>query len=94
MFTNTYINSNNTPLQIIRRPAVLQMTGFSKSTLYNRNQDGTFPPAINLGGRSVGFVQSECELVLQALIAGIPTDEIKALVKSLVEQRKFNIGGL
>lgn len=92
MLTNNQITSNK-PLRIIKRPTVLQMTGFSKSTLYNRNQDGTFPPAINLGGRSVGFVQSECELVLQAMIAGYCPEQLQALVKQLVANRTINLEG-
>jgi len=85
--------SNNQP-RIIRKPEVLQMTGLSKSTLYNRNQEGSFPPPINLGGRSVGFVQSECVITLQAMIEGQTTEQIKSLVKQLIIDRTTNKGGL
>ncbi|WP_077340026.1 helix-turn-helix transcriptional regulator [Pseudocolwellia agarivorans] len=91
---STYQQNTNQSPRILRRNKVLEMTGFSKSTLYNRNHDGSFPPPINLGGRSVGFVQSECEATLQAMIAGLPKEEIQTLVKSLVEKRTLNLGVL
>ena len=93
MITNTYTNTTNHP-QIIRRPDVLAMTGLSKSTLYNRNQEGSFPALFSLGGRSVGFVKSECELTVQAMIAGYTNDQLKELVKNLVANRSINFGEL
>lgn len=74
--------------KIIRRPEVLDMTGWSKSTLYNRMKDKLFPVPISLGIRSVGFIQSECDAVLNAMIAGQSSEQIKALVTELIAQRK------
>jgi prophage regulatory protein len=81
-------------IQIIRRPDVLTNTGFSKSTLYNRIKNGVFPPPISLGSRAVGFVQSECDAVLKAMIADCPEEEIKALVSELIVNRKAKNGGI
>jgi prophage regulatory protein len=81
--TNLY----NPTSKIIRKPDVIYMTGFSKSTLYNRIKSGIFPPPISLGARAVGFVQAECDSVLAAMIAGKSPSQIKALVEELITQR-------
>ena len=46
---------------IIRRKAVEARTGLSRSTIYQRVKDGTFPPPISLGSKAVGWLQSEIE---------------------------------
>lgn len=73
--------------KIIRRPEVLEITGWSKSTLYNRIKDGLFPNSINLGARAVGFVEGECNNVIQAMIAGYSEQQLKSLVKDIVTNR-------
>ena len=44
---------------ILRLPAVILQTGLSRSTIYLRISQGTFPKQISLGGRAIGFVESE-----------------------------------
>jgi len=44
---------------ILRLPAVKARTGLSRSTIYLRISDGRFPKPISLGGRAVGWVESE-----------------------------------
>jgi len=46
---------------ILRLPAVKSLTGLSRSTLYLRIAEGTFPRQVNLGGRAVGWLSSELE---------------------------------
>lgn len=75
-------------ITIGRKPHVLSLTGFKNSTLYARIKDGVFVPPISLGGRSSGWVLAEVNMVLTAMVAGQSKDELKALVASLVEQRK------
>jgi len=74
--------------RILRRSDVVELTNLSKSTLYNRIKDGLMPPAISLGERSVGFIASEIEAVIQAMIAEQTPEQIKALVQELIQQRK------
>ena len=48
--------------RILRIEDVLEMTGLSRSSLYRRVKDGTFPASLRLGGetsRAVGWLQSE-----------------------------------
>tara|TARA_B110000211_G_scaffold234958_1_gene307789 strand:+ start:2882 stop:3136 length:255 start_codon:yes stop_codon:yes gene_type:complete len=75
--------------RILRKPDVLLLTNISKSTLYNRIKDGLFPPPISLGARAVGFVQSECHDVINAMIQEKTPEQIKQLVQELVNQRQI-----
>ena len=74
--------------QLIRKPEVLALTGLSKSTLYNRINDGLFTPPISLGARAVAFVASEVDTIIHAMIEEQPPAKIKALVSNLIQQRK------
>lgn len=49
---------------ILRRRQVEQIVGLSRSTIYQRMKDGTFPRAVALGGRTVGWRASDIELFL------------------------------
>ena len=42
---------------ILRLPAVKARTGLSRSTIYQRVSDGTFPKQISLGSRAVGWIE-------------------------------------
>jgi prophage regulatory protein len=46
---------------ILRLPAVIKSTGLSRSTIYLRLAEGKFPRPVNLGARSIGFVESEID---------------------------------
>jgi prophage regulatory protein len=57
------------PINILRRPQVEAKTGYSTSTLYEMMSRGAFPRPIPLGPtRSVGWIESEVEAHLEALI--------------------------
>jgi len=58
---------NRSALAILRRKQVERETGLSRSTIYQRIKDGTFPPPIPLGpqgGRSVGWRAGDIERFL------------------------------
>lgn len=44
--------------RILRLPAVLDRTGLSRSTLYRKMQEGTFPKQIALSARCAGWRES------------------------------------
>ena len=44
---------------ILRLPTVKARTGLSRSTIYLRIAEGSFPPPVSLGARAVGWVESE-----------------------------------
>lgn len=43
----------------MRLPAVMERTGLSRSTIYLRISKGCFPRSISLGGRAVGWIDTE-----------------------------------
>ena len=59
-------NTNQEKLSILRRKQVEKRTGLSRSTIYLRIQEGTFPSPINLGVRAVGWLENEIEAWLAA----------------------------
>jgi prophage regulatory protein len=44
---------------ILRLPTVKTRTGLSRSTIYLRISKGRFPKPVSLGGRAVGWIESE-----------------------------------
>ena len=56
-------------MKILRRPAVEDRVGLSRSSIYQKMQQGEFPNSIPLGARSVGWLESEVEAWLAARIA-------------------------
>lgn len=44
---------------ILRLPTVKARTGLSRSTIYLRVAEGSFPAPVSLGGRAVGWVEAE-----------------------------------
>ena len=56
-------------VSILRLPAVRTRTGLSRSSLYLRISQGTFPPPISLGGRSVGWLSTDIDSWLSDRIA-------------------------
>ena len=51
--------------QILRRPAVEQITGLSRSTIYKWMDEGSFPKAVKLGPRAVGWFQADIDAWLE-----------------------------
>jgi prophage regulatory protein len=54
---------------ILRLPAVKASTGLSRSTIYLRVSEGTFPKPVSLGGRAVGWLEEEVQSWLAQRIA-------------------------
>jgi prophage regulatory protein len=54
---------------ILRLPAVKASIGLSRSTIYLRVSQGTFPKPVSLGGRAVGWVEEEIQSWLAERIA-------------------------
>ena len=61
-------NTNQTKLSILRLKKVKDRTGLSRSTIYLRIQEGTFPRPINLGARAVGWIEHEIEAWLTSCL--------------------------
>jgi prophage regulatory protein len=48
-------------ITILRLPVVRARTGLSRSTIYLRISDGSFPLPVSLGARAVGWLESDIE---------------------------------
>ena len=46
---------------ILRLPTVKAITGLSRSTIFLRMSEGTFPEKISLGSRAVGWLETEVQ---------------------------------
>ncbi|MCU9846720.1 AlpA family transcriptional regulator [Defluviimonas sp. WL0024] len=46
-------------MKILRLPELKSLTGLSRSTIYAKIADGTFPVPIKLGARAVGWPEVE-----------------------------------
>ena len=57
----TDVKTNAEKIRILRRKQVENRTGLSRSTIYDRLNEGTFPKQISLGPRTVGWVKSEID---------------------------------
>ncbi|PYF99288.1 AlpA family transcriptional regulator [Thioalkalivibrio sp. ALE21] len=59
--------------QILRLPTVKARTGLSRSTIYLRIAEGSFPPPIPLGGRAVGWIEEEVDNWIKERISATRT---------------------
>lgn len=46
---------------VLRLPLVKARTGLSRSTIYLRIAEGSFPRPVSLGARAVGWLESDIE---------------------------------
>jgi prophage regulatory protein len=44
--------------RFLRLPEVLHVTGLGRTTIWEREKAGTFPPRTRLGGKAVGWRES------------------------------------
>lgn len=54
---------------LLRLPEVERRTAQSKSEIYRLMQEGTFPRAVRIGRRTVGWVEQEIDRYVEAKIA-------------------------
>jgi len=57
------------PYRMLRLRQVQEMVALSKSAIYNRIAAGTFPASVNLGGKSVAWVEAEVIAWIEGRIA-------------------------
>jgi len=66
---NSALGGVNMANTILRLPNVKNRTGLSRSSIYLRISKGEFPSSISLGGRAVGWLESDIESWLQDRIS-------------------------
>jgi prophage regulatory protein len=75
-------------IKILRKPEVIQITGLSNTSIFERIREGLFPTSVSLGGRAVGFLDFEVFAVVAARAAGHNDEQIRHLVKLMTAKRK------
>mgnify|MGYP001418401396 CR=1 FL=1 len=84
----------NDNISILKPSEVLNLTSYSTSGLRRQVLDGLFPPQINLGSRSTGYIAEEVQMVLTARSIGMNDTQIRAIVNKLVEHRQVRASRL
>jgi prophage regulatory protein len=64
------------------------LMGISRSSIYQKIREGTIPPPVALGSRSIGWPLSEIVAVNSGRIRGCSAEEICGLVARLVAARR------
>jgi len=72
---------------LVRIRGVLARTGWGRSTLYNRINEGLFSKPIKVGARASAWPQTHIEVLNAARIEGKSNDEIRALVDEIEAAR-------
>lgn len=62
--------------RILRLQAVMERVGYSRTQIYEKVKNGTFPRQVKLGDRAVGWPEHEIEAFLSKRIAA--RDEVAA----------------
>jgi prophage regulatory protein len=76
---------------VLRLPEVKARTGLGRTSIYDQQANGLFPPNFNLTSRAVGWLESEVDAVLAARAAGAEDQELKALIVELVAARRRSL---
>lgn len=61
--------------RLIRIKETIEVTGLSRSRIYQYINEGKFPASVSLGGRSIAFVESEIQTWV-ANVIGLRDDNI------------------
>ena len=67
--TRTIVQGMEAPIRIVRLPHVQARTGLSRSTIYVRLAEGSFPKPVQLGARAVGWIESEVDEWIRQQVA-------------------------
>lgn len=72
---------------LLRLPHVIEKTGLSRTVIYDRIKQGTFPPPIKLSERASAWPENEVLACNEAAIKRRSKDEMRSLVATLTQQR-------
>lgn len=53
--------------QVLRSKQVIEEYGLSRTTIWRKEREGTFPKRVRLGTRAVGWLRSDLETWLKSL---------------------------
>jgi prophage regulatory protein len=72
---------------ILRLPAVLKASGVSRSLIYQQISEGMWPKPIRISNRSVGWLETEVQALINARVANFDSPAIRRLVCELSLKR-------
>lgn len=75
-------------LRLIKNTEARSVLGIGNTSFYEQIKAGLIPPPVKLGVHSVAWPKHEIQAMVAARIAGQSDEEIKALVKQLIEHRQ------
>lgn len=78
-------------IKMLRLPTVMSLLGLARSTIYLRISQGLLTEPVSLGGRAVGWPETEIESLNSARISGMSNDEIQKLVIQLHARRRRKV---
>lgn len=55
------IQSISSNTQLLRLPAVIERTGLSRSTIYRKQAEGSFPRAVRISDHAMAWVSSDID---------------------------------
>jgi len=76
-------------IRFLRLPQVIERAASSRSVVYAQVKAGLLPPPIRLAPQTSAWPEHELNEVLKARFTGKSDDEIRALVKRLIETRSL-----
>jgi prophage regulatory protein len=83
--------SKATDIRILRLPQVASKLGRATSTIWKDVADGVFVPPISVGPRSVGWIESEVNIWIEAQVLNSRTPQkidMKSLVLELIASKR------
>lgn len=75
-------------ISILKKKEVCKRLNLSLNAIDLRIKKGVLPPPINMGGRSVGFIKPEIDIIFSCMIEGKKIEDIKLVAKQLKAFRK------
>jgi prophage regulatory protein len=73
--------------RIARLPEVKNLTGLSRTTIFDRVKHDLLTRPIRLGARAIGWPAREIAALNAAWISGASAEEVRTLVKNLEAER-------
>ena len=82
-------------MTLLRLAQVKKIFGYkSHASVYGLIRKGEFPRQVNIGPRSVGWIEAEVLVVCTALAAGQTNEQMRALVAKMHARRVKNFAAL
>ena len=82
---NNHTNSEKFKIRIIRLNEVINRTGYGRTSIYRKMEEGTFPKSLKLGGPPKDLDTFDCRAI------GWIEHEVDQWVESIIEERDSSL---